>query len=138
MKTLHTALWVQDLDRSVAFYKKIGFEEIGRGTINDGSTVVMLNLPGDGDVATLQLMYHEIMLPISVRTGYSHITLQVDNLDAKLVELSAGGVLFLEPQRPYGEEGLTCCFIRDPDGYGIDLVEWPPGHPAGITRADFR
>jgi dihydrofolate reductase len=43
-----------------------------------------------------------------------------------------------EPVRyPGGSEGPKTSWLTDPDGYRIELVEWPPGHPDGITAADF-
>ena len=28
-------------------------------------------------------------------------------------------------------------WLTDPDGYRIELVQWPIGHADGLTRADF-
>ena len=53
MKTLHIAYRVQDLERAFAFYGKIGYREIGRVKFDDGSVLLMLNVPGDGEVVTL-------------------------------------------------------------------------------------
>ncbi len=137
MKTLHTAYRVQNLHRSVDFYEKVGFREIGRVTLGDGPILVMLNLPGDGEVVTLELVYDQNVDSFELGTGFSHIVVQVDNLDSTLADLAAKGLGFDEPQLPAGEEGPRTCFVWDPDGYRIELVEWPPGHPDGITRADF-
>jgi lactoylglutathione lyase len=38
---------------------------------------------------------------------------------------------------PGGEEGLRVSCITDPDGYRIELVQWPPGHADGLSPADF-
>jgi lactoylglutathione lyase len=40
-------------------------------------------------------------------------------------------------QTPAGDNGPRTSFLHDPDGYRIELVEWPAGHPDGITYADF-
>jgi hypothetical protein len=32
---------------------------------------------------------------------------------------------------------IRTSWLIDPDGYRIELVQWPPGHPAGMTAADF-
>ena len=137
MKTLHTAYRVQDLHRSLDFYGKIGFREIGRVPFEDGSTLVMLNLPGDGDVVTLELVHDPGLESLEIGNGFSHIVVQVDDLDATLADLAAKRVAFEAPQRPGGEDGPKTSFVPDPDGYRIELVEWPPGHPDGMTRADF-
>jgi lactoylglutathione lyase len=137
MKTLLTAYRVRELDRSVEFYEKFGFQEIGRVSSADGSMLVMLNLPGDGDVVTLELVYKHGSDTFEVGTGFSHIAVQVDSLDATLAGFAERGISFEEPQDPAGEGGPRICFVRDPDGYRIELVEWPPGHPDDMTRADF-
>ena len=63
--------------------------------------------------------------------------MQVDDIDAKLAELAGQGVAFDEPQRPAGEAGPKTAFVRDPDGYRLELVQWPPAHADAVTRADF-
>jgi len=40
-------------------------------------------------------------------------------------------------ERPGGADGPQTSWLTDPDGYRIELVQWPPGHPDGITAADF-
>ena len=40
-------------------------------------------------------------------------------------------------ERPDGAKGPQTAWLIDPDGYRIELVRWPPGHPDGITAADF-
>jgi len=41
-------------------------------------------------------------------------------------------------EHPGGPDGPAVGWLTDPDGYRIELVEWPPGHSDGITAADFR
>ena len=137
MKTLHPAFRVSDLVRSLDFYAKVGYQEIGRVAFENGAILVMLNLPGDGDVVTLELAYDPTSASVDVGTGFSHLAVQVDTLDATLADLAAQGVECDAPQRPAGEHGPKTSFVRDPDGYRLELVEWPPGHPDGLTRADF-
>ena len=138
MKTLHTAYRVADLSRSAAFYAKVGFLEIGRVSFEDGSVLLMLNLPGDGDVVTLELVYNTGGNPLEVGNGFSHMAVQVDDLVATLSELTNNGIAVDGPNYPGGEAGPITADIRDPDGYRLELVQWPPGHPADMTRADFQ
>ena len=100
MKTLHTAYRVQDLSRSTDFYERVGFREIGRVAIEDGSILVMLNLVGDGDVVTLELAYDPKIDSVEVGNGFSHIAVQVDNLGSKLADLAEKAVAFGELQLP--------------------------------------
>jgi lactoylglutathione lyase len=137
MKTLLTAYRVRDLARSLAWYGIVGFREIGRVPFEDGTIRAMLNLPGDGDVVTLELVDDGGGQPVALGTGFSHIAVQVDDLAATLAGLAAQGVATAEPQRPAGQDGPSTCLIRDPDGYCLELVQWPSGHPDDMTRADF-
>lgn len=121
---IHTCYRVLDLDRSAAFYEKLGFEELRRMPIRDEATNLFMGLPGDGD--RLELTYnHERTEPYDIGTGYGHIAISTDDLDATLERLAADGI---EPERPpyrVREGGSRICFVRDPDGYRIELIERP-------------
>ena len=54
-----------------------------------------------------------------------------------LTDLAAKGIAAEPPGRPGGADGPRTSWITDPDGYRIELVQWPAGHPDGITSADF-
>ncbi len=119
---IHTCYRVLDLDRSVAFYENLGLEELRRVPIRDEATNVFMGLPGDGP--RLELTYnHDREEPYEIGTGYGHIAISVDDLDATLERLAALGI---EPERPpytVREGGSRLCFVRDPDGYRIELLE---------------
>lgn len=138
MKTLHTAYRVGDLDRSLRFYSAVGFREVGRVPLDGGTVLVMLSLPGDGDIVTLELAYDPAAGLVALGDGFSHVAVQVEDLAATLADLDARGVVHSGVERPGGEAGTAVCNLRDPDGYRIELVQWPPGHPDDMTSADFR
>jgi lactoylglutathione lyase len=131
---LHTAYRVSNLERSADFYRTIGFREIGRVPLTDGSTLVMLNLPGDGEIATLELAHNPALGAVELGNGFSHIVVQVEDLAATVSNLRSRGVQCGPIEHP----GPAVCNLRDPDDYRIELVEWPPGHADGISSADFR
>ena len=119
---IHTCYRITDIDRSVAFYEKLGFEEKRRMPIGDSATNVFMGFPGDG--ARLELTYnHGQDEPYDIGTGYGHIAVSVDDLDGVLERLAAEGI---EPERPpytVSEGGSRLCFVRDPDEYRIELLE---------------
>ena len=137
MKTLLTAFRVSDLEGSRRFYAQIGFHEIGSADTGD-TLRVMLNLPGDGDAVTLELVYQPSIGDLEVGNGFSHIAVQVDDLATLRGGLAEAGIAAGELEFPGGPDGPRTCFVTDPDGYHIELVQWPPGHPTDLTRADFR
>jgi lactoylglutathione lyase len=123
---IHTCYRILDIDRSVDFYEKLGFEERARLPIRDEATNVFMGLPGDG--ARLELTYnHGRQEPYELGTGYGHVALAVDDLDGTLERLAADGI---EPERPpyrVSDGGSRLCFVRDPDGYRIELIERSEG-----------
>ena len=121
MELLHTCYRIGDIDRSVSFYEKLGFEEVGRMPIRDEAINVFMGLPGDG--ARLELTYNHGVESYELGTGYNHIAVTVEDLDGTLEALGAKGI---EPEKPpyqVREGGSRICFVRDPDGYRIELIE---------------
>ena len=118
---IHTCYRIGDIPRSVAFYEALGFEELRRMDLPDGATNVFMGLPGDG--ARLELTKNPGVESYEIGTGYGHIAISADDLDAALAALGEQGI---EPERPpytVSDGGSRLCFVRDPDGYRIELIE---------------
>jgi lactoylglutathione lyase len=62
---------------------------------------------------------------------------QVDNLAATIEALSQAGLRPGPIKRHGGSDGPQTSSLTDPDGYSIELVEWPSGHADGITADDY-
>jgi lactoylglutathione lyase len=137
VKTLHTAYRVTDLAASLGFYTALGYEALGRVDIGDGASLTMLKFP-DEDVVTLELVHRPADGPVEIGTGFSHLVVQVDDLVATIEVLSQAGLQPGLVERPGGPDGPQTSWLTDPDGYRIELVQWPPGHADGISVADFR
>jgi lactoylglutathione lyase len=114
----------------------LGYVELGRVDIGNESRLVILKFP-DEPMASLELVHRPADGRVDVGSGIDHLAIQVDTLSATLKTLAEAG---LEPepvQYPGGPDGPKTSWLTDPDGYRIELVEWPSGHPGGITAADF-
>jgi lactoylglutathione lyase len=121
MALIHTCYRITDVDRSVAFYETLGFEERRRMSLPDGATNVFMGMPDDGD--RLELTFNPGVDSYELGTGYGHIAITASDLDATLDQLAEQGI---EPERPpyrVSEGGSRLCFVRDPDGYRIELIE---------------
>ena len=121
MELLHTCYRITDIDRSVAFYEALGFEDRRRMPIRDEAINVFMGLPGDAD--RLELTYNFGVDSYELGTGYGHIAVSVDDIDETLGRLKEQDI---EPERePYRvrEGGSRICFVRDPDGYRIELID---------------
>lgn len=120
---LHTCYRIGDIDRSVAFYETLGFEERRRMPIGDEAINVFMGLPGED--SRLELTYNHGVDSYELGTGYNHIALLVDDLDGTLAGLAQSGIAPEKPPyRPGGRTtGSLICFVRDPDGYRIEIIE---------------
>lgn len=133
MRMLHLGLRVTDLDRSLAFYTALGYAVLGRVPETEFGSLTMLKLPDDPFVS-LELV-HDPARPVADAGAVNHLVIQVDDLVATIADLVANGVE-AEPPAELGP-GMHTSWLTDPDGYRIELVQWPDGHPAGMTAADF-
>jgi lactoylglutathione lyase len=115
---LHTMYRITDPAKSRAFYEALGFDsrremDIVRGGETE-ATNYFFGVPGQEE--ELELTFNHDGRSYELGTGYGHIALTVDDLDAMLARLAAQGI---EPERePYRvrEGGSRLCFVQDPDG----------------------
>lgn len=135
MRTIYAAYRVSDLDRSLAFYAALGYRQLGQVALDDAARLTVLSFP-DEPVATLELVHRPGEGPVQTG-GFDHLAVQVDDLTATLATLIERGLDPSAVERPGGPQGPRTAWLEDPDGYRIELVEWPPGHPYGLTAADF-
>ena len=96
----------------------------------------MLRLPGASFV-TIELVHDPVRGAVAIRTGINHLVVQVDSLDAIVADLAAQGIATEPPGPPGRADEPRTRWLTDPDGYRIELVQWPAGHADGITEADF-
>ena len=122
MQFVHVNYRVMDIDASLRFYEALGFEKRGRLNFETAYNVY-LGLRGDGD--TLELTVNRDQdEPYDLGGGYGHIALAVEDLDGLLATLAEQGI---EPEKPPyhpgGREEIRICFVQDPDGYRIELID---------------
>ena len=122
---LHTMYRITDPGKSRAFYEALGFEfrrdmDIVRGGETE-ATNYFFGVPGQEE--ELELTFNHDGRSYEPGTGYGHIAIGVDDLDGTLSRLKNQGIA---PERePYQvrEGGSRLCFVQDPDGYRIELIE---------------
>ena len=140
MKTLHLGLRVSDRERSLAFYEALGYEVAGDVPETGLGHLTMLKLSGD-EFVTLELVHDPSSTTptgtAAAESRLSHLVIQVDDMDETIAILAERGVDAEPPTSPDGSEDFRTAWVTDPDGARIELVQWPKGHPAGMTAADF-
>jgi lactoylglutathione lyase len=135
MRTLHIGLRVADLERSLVFYTRLGYQVLGTVPETAFGSLTMLKLPGD-EFVTIELVHH----PGNDRVGpggLNHLVVQVESMHDTVAELAAQGIEVDPPTSPDGSADFWTAWLTDPDGYRIELVQWPPGHPDGMTASDM-
>jgi lactoylglutathione lyase len=126
VQLIHTMVRVLDETRSIPFYEALGFSELRRSRVGgDTATIIMMATEGDPE-PRLELTVNDGRTePYSQGEGYGHIAIATKNLDLELGRLAALGIApEKEPYAPY-EGGPRICFVRDPDGYRIEIIERP-------------
>ena len=122
---LHTMYRITDPERSRAFYEALGLEFrrelpiVRNGELE--ATNYFFGVPGQDE--ELELTFNHDGRTYELGTGYGHIALAVDDLAETLERLKEQGI---EAERePYRvrEGGSLICFVRDPDGYRIELID---------------
>ena len=135
MRTLHVGLRVADRERSLAFYRALGYEVVGEVPATGIGHLTMLKLPEDPFV-TLELV-HDPATPVGADSHLSHLVVQVASMADTVSELTGRGLDVAPPTSPDGSADFLTSEVLDPDGNRLELVQWPPGHPDGITGADW-
>ena len=116
---LHTMVRITDPARSRGFYEALGFRfSHEMDIVRDGELEATNYFYSIGDQENvLELTFNHDGRSYELGTGYGHIAVGVDDLDATLARLAAEGI---EPERaPYQvrEGGSWLTFVRDPDGW---------------------
>ena len=123
VELIHTMVRILDEERSLAFYRALGFEERGRYRVGgDTATIIFLGLPGDGDRLELTLNDGRTEL-VRLGEAYGHIALTTTDVDAELAALAELGIQPDKPPYAPYPGGPRITFVTDPDGYRIELIE---------------
>ncbi len=124
---LHTMLRVGDLQRSVDFYTKaFGMKELRRRDVPDGKYTLAFVGFGDEDSNTaIELTYNYGVEKYEMGGAFGHLAIGVPDVAAACdVAAKAGGTV-TRPAGPVKFGTTIIAFVKDPDGYMIELVQRP-------------
>jgi lactoylglutathione lyase len=122
VELIHTCYRITDPERSIAFYEALGFEKRRELPIRDEAVNYFLGIPGHAQ-PELELTYNFGVDSYELGTAYGHVAVTVDDMEEALSALAKKGI---EPEKPpysVREGGSLITFVRDPDGYRIELIE---------------
>lgn len=126
-KLLHTRYRVDDLERTVQFYKKVlGLEEVRRQKTPRGSELVFLKAPDSEEL--IELCHFPAGGPVKVQPDLTHIAFQVESLEDFGRHLASLGLQYSDgPHLRPGGGGIA--FIDAPEGYEVELIQLAPSGP---------
>ena len=121
-KLLHTRYRLNDLEKSVRFYKQIlGLEEVRRHKSPRGSELVFMKAEESDEL--IELCHFPNSGPVSVQPDLTHLAFEVESLEAFGKHLAAMGLKYSDgpTYKPDGNGGFA--FIDAPEGYEIELIQ---------------
>ena len=120
-KLLHTRYRVNDLERTVKFYKEIlGLEEIRRHKSPRGSELVFLKAPQSEE--QIEITHFPGSGPVQVQPDLTHLAFEVESFDEFAKHLAQHGLKFSDGPTT-SSSGTTFAFIDAPEGYEIELIQ---------------
>ena len=126
-KLLHTRYRVNDLEKTIRFYKEIlGLEEVRRHKSPRGSELAFLKAPESEEL--IEICYFPNSGPVEVQADLTHLAFEVDSLEQFGKELAGHGLKYSDGpvMKP---DGGGFAFIDAPEGYEIELIQRSPNSP---------
>jgi lactoylglutathione lyase len=121
LKLLHTRYRVNDLERTVKFYRDIlGLEEIRRHKSPRGSELAFLKAPGSEE--EIEITYFPNGGPVQVQPDLTHLAFLVDSLEEFEKHLAKHGLKYSDGPTT-SSTGTRFAFIDAPEGYEIELIQ---------------
>ena len=123
-RLLHTRYRVDDLERTVKFYKEVlGLIEVGRHRSSRGSELVFLKAHGSEE--QIELCHYPASGPVQVQPDLTHLAFEVESLDEFGRRLASLGLKFSDGPH-LDDEGGGIAFVDAPEGYEVELIQMPP------------
>jgi lactoylglutathione lyase len=120
-KLLHTRYRVNDLERTVKFYREVlGLKEIKRHKSPRGSELVFLQTPGSEE--EIEITCFPGSGPVQVQPDLTHLAFEVDSLEEFGRHLASLGLKYSDGPTT-SSSGSTFAFIDAPEGYEIELIQ---------------
>lgn len=123
-KLLHTRYRVNDIERTVKFYREVlGLEEVKRHKSPRGSELVFLKAPQSEEL--IEICYFPSGGDVKVQPDLTHLAFEVDHLDEFARHLAKHGLKFSDGPTTSASTGTIFAFVDAPEGYEIELIQKP-------------
>lgn len=124
-RLLHTRYRLNDLERSVTFYRQVlGLEEVRRHKSPRGSELVFLKAPQSEE--TIELCHFPNSGPVEVQPDLTHVAFEVESLAAFGEHLARLGLRYSDGPHYKSDGSGGFAFVDAPEGYEVELIERRP------------
>lgn len=125
LRFMHTMFRVRDLDVSLEFYTKLlGMDLIKKLDFPEGKfTLAFVGYGPEETNTVLELTYNYGDNTYDIGTAYGHIALETSDIYATADVLRQGGAEIVREPGPMKHGKTHIAFIKDPDGYLVELVQ---------------
>ena len=123
MKLLHTMIRVKDVDKSLDFYTKLFGMELAEKRRLEDCWLYFLTDKESGQ--QIELTYNDETPEngYEIGSGFGHFAFGVDSMDEFTKKLNSLGYSYLYEPFDLTGKGSLIAFIKDPDGYEIEIIE---------------
>lgn len=122
MKILHTMIRVKDIEKSMKFYQDfIGLKLAKKKRLDD---CWLYFLTDEYDCCQIELTYND-ETPSSgyeIGSGFGHFAFEVKSFEDVEKKMNGMGLEYLYEPYQLSQVSSTIAFIKDPDGYEIELI----------------
>ena len=125
-KYLHTMIRVMDLEKSIEFYTKFfNMKLIRKNDFPGGKfSLAFLGYGNEVDNTVLELTYNWDQKGVYEHgNAWGHIALGVEDIYTLCDDLEKNGLQIIRKPGPMKHGTTLIAFIKDPDGYNIELIE---------------
>ncbi len=125
MRILHTMLRVTDLERSLKFYTEIlNMRLLRRSDYPEGKfTLAFVGYDDESEQAALELTHNWETNEYELGNAYGHIALSTDDIYQTCEDIKAKGGEVVREAGPMKHGSTVIAFVKDPDGYMIELIQ---------------
>jgi len=122
MRFIYTGVRVRDLQKSLRFYRSLGFRVANRGKMEHGGVYVQLKMPFTSQMLELNYYPKGSRFYERYKNGseLDHLGFSVEDTEECLKRLKKIGARLAV--KPWSEGDATLAFVKDPDGIWIELL----------------
>lgn len=123
MKFLHVMIRVKNIENSLKFYQELfGLNLVNEMRLDDCSLYFLADEDGQTQI---ELTYNDKTPEngYEVGAGFGHFAFEVDSFDAFTKQMQDFGYEYLYEPFTLPNYDLKVAFLKDPDGYEIELIE---------------